>query len=257
MFNLSTEFPFLAGAPLVMACHLTGIFDVNRTTVLPNDDFSLVEAWASSLKTNGVNGIIFHNNFSETTIKEQQHAQLSFIRVGFNNKYNPNIYRYLIYSEFLNRFVFHISALFVTDVSDVVMVQNPFIAVLFYNNTDTLFCGDEPKPLHNEWMQSHSEYLRHTIADYEAYENYFRDSPLLNCGIIGGSSIIMQRFINALTTLHKAYNQNNPTLYTGDMGAFNYLVRTKFNQKLLHGVPINTLFKGYEKERTDCWFRHK
>jgi hypothetical protein len=41
------------------------------------------------------------------------------------------------------------------------------------------------------------------------------------------------------------------------MGAFNYLARTKFNNQLKHGAPVNTLFKGYELERKDCWFRHK
>jgi hypothetical protein len=41
------------------------------------------------------------------------------------------------------------------------------------------------------------------------------------------------------------------------MGAFNYLVRTQFNHQLLHGAPVNTVFKMYETERNDCWFRHK
>ena len=47
------------------------------------------------------------------------------------------------------------------------------------------------------------------------------------------------------------------TAYTGDMGAFNYLARTRFNANLHHGAPVNTVFKSYENERTDCWFRHK
>jgi len=41
------------------------------------------------------------------------------------------------------------------------------------------------------------------------------------------------------------------------MGAFNYLTRTQFNEQIIHGTPVNTVFKGYENERTDCWFRHK
>jgi len=41
------------------------------------------------------------------------------------------------------------------------------------------------------------------------------------------------------------------------MGAFNYLVRTQYNSNLIHGKPVNTVFKGFEVERTDCWFRHK
>jgi hypothetical protein len=41
------------------------------------------------------------------------------------------------------------------------------------------------------------------------------------------------------------------------MGAFNYLARTQFNGHLRHGAPVNTVFKMYETERQDCWFRHK
>jgi len=41
------------------------------------------------------------------------------------------------------------------------------------------------------------------------------------------------------------------------MGAFNYLARTQFNGHLRHGAPVNTVFKMYENERQDCWFRHK
>lgn len=144
-----------------------------------------------------------------------------------------------------------------TDISDVVVVQNPFIQPLFIDNPDTLFCGDEPKPLDNEWMRDHSEHLRVGIADYAAYEETFRESPLLNCGIVGGSREVMTDFINQLAAIHNRYNRTNTTDYTGDMGAFNYLVRTQFNDRVLHGAPINTVFKEYQEERTDCWFRHK
>jgi hypothetical protein len=60
-----------------------------------------------------------------------------------------------------------------------------------------------------------------------------------------------------LASIHEQHNLDNKTAYTGDMGAFNYLVRTKYNDQLIHGAPVNTVFKGYEENRKDCWFRHK
>jgi hypothetical protein len=60
-----------------------------------------------------------------------------------------------------------------------------------------------------------------------------------------------------LAQIHEQYNHDNQTAYTGDMGAFNYLMRTQFNQQVLHGSPINTVFKAYKLNKTDCWFRHK
>jgi hypothetical protein len=106
-------------------------------------------------------------------------------------------------------------------------------------------------------MLAHSTHLRNNLADYAAYEEKFKDETLLNCGILGGSAPLMIDFIQQLCTIHELANKDNLTAFTGDMGAFNYLIRTRFNTQILHGAPVNTVFKGYENDRTDCWFRHK
>ena len=67
----------------------------------------------------------------------------------------------------------------------------------------------------------------------------------------------MTFLLTELVSFHKLYNQNNKAAYTGDMGAFNYIARNKFNTQLIHGAPINTIFKGYETNNNSCWFRHK
>lgn len=257
MFSEAVTFPFNAGEPLVMTCHFTGIYDVNRNTTLPNDDFSLLSDWANSLQKHHVNGIIFHNNFCETTCLKYQNSQLHFVRVRNDDTFSPNVYRYIVYREFLKQFASKISHFFITDATDVVMLKNPFVDAFFTSNNNKLFCGDEPATLDNEWMYYHSETLRNKIDGYADYEAQFKNSTLLNCGIIGGNVLIMNRFLEKLASIHEQYNRNNTSLYTGDMGAFNYLMRTSFNNLVLHGAPVNTVFKQYEKERTDCLFRHK
>jgi hypothetical protein len=249
--------PFLVSKQLVMACHITGVYDVNRSNTLPDDDYLLVKAWADSITALCLNGIIFHNNFTEQTCAEYENENITFIKITYSAQFNPNVYRYFVYQDFLQKYIQGLESVFITDISDVVVLNNPFVQPLFKNNPDTLFCGDEPKTLNDEWMQAHAEHLRSQIADYEGYENRFKDAPLLNCGIIGGNISLMQEFIDKLCLIHQQYNQNNQTAYTGDMGAFNYLVRTQFNNRVLHGAPINTEFKRYESDRTDCWFRHK
>lgn len=257
MFSEAVAFPFEVGEPLVMTCHFTGIYDVNRNTTLPNNDFSLVNDWANSLQKHKVNGIIFHNNFREATCLKYQHAQLHFIRVTHDATFSPNVYRYMVYREFLKQYAAQISHLFVTDATDVVMLKNPFADAFFTSNTNKLFCGDEPEILGNEWMYHHSQTLRNQIEGYADYEGKFKNETLLNCGIIGGNILVMSSFIEKLASIHEQFNQNNTSQYTGDMGAFNYLVRTEFNNYLLQGAPVNTIFKHYETERTDCWFSHK
>lgn len=251
------NFRLLNHRNLVLACHMTGVYDANRSMVLEDDSYDLVRDWAESIADYKIHGIIFHNNFSAATCDRYQNEYVSFIKVKYNPQFNPNVYRYCVYRDFMEQYVDALDAVFVTDISDVVMVRNPFLEADFLDNPTALFCGDEPKILNNDWMQDHSAHLRGQIPDFAAYEAHFGDETLLNCGIIGGNAALMSDFIARLWSIHQLANHANETAFTGDMGAFNYLVRTQFNEQLRHGAPVNTVFKMYENERTDCWFRHK
>lgn len=242
---------------LILGCQFTGIYDVNRSTILPDDDFDLVKDWANSIAALKLKGILFHNHFSDHTCAKFQNDFLQFIKVPYTPKFNPNVYRYFMYEDFLKTRAISIDNLFLTDITDVVVLNNPFTQPLFTSNKNALFCGDEPQVLRNEWMWEHSSHLRKSIADFNSYESTFQDATLLNCGIIGGNRDVMQKFLTDLCGIHQKHNQHNNSAYTGDMGAFNYLARTKYYDKVIHGFPVNTIFKSYENDRQDCWFRHK
>jgi len=242
---------------LIMACHITGVYDVNRSTTLEHDNFKLVQEWAESVANLKINGIIFHNNFSNETCKKYENEYISFIKIDYNPAFNPNVYRYFVYKEFLDVYANRLKNIFVTDISDVTLVKNPFIDPLFLENPTAIFCGDEPKILNNDWMNEHNSHLRKKIEDFADYEENFKEATLLNCGIIGGEIAVFNDFIQKLYAIHKNFNTENKTAFTGDMGAFNYLARTQFNNQLIHGKPVNTVFKKYENERLDCWFKHK
>jgi hypothetical protein len=255
---MAVEYPiFPPNTNLVMACHISGVHDVNRNTTLANDSYELVKDWAQSIIAGNLQGVIFHNNFSEETCKSFENKNISFIKIAYDPQFNPNVFRYFAYRDFLKQQIQKSNAIFITDISDVVLVNNPFTDPLFCENPTALFCGDEPKILHNGWMIAHAENLRKNIPDYAAYESTFGNETLLNCGIIGGSASLLFDFLKQLCAIHQHANSDNKTAYTGDMGAFNYLARTAFNEQLIHGAPVNTVFKEYENNRNDCWFRHK
>jgi hypothetical protein len=239
---------------LILATYLAGIYDVNRNETLPADDISIIAAWADSIVGLGLQGIVFHNSLSENSTAKYK-GNITFVKVQFDKKYNTNIFRYFLYNDFLN--ANKVDNVFFTDITDVVVLNNPFTQLLFLNNINHIFCGDEPKLLGNEWMIDHSVHLRSNIIDYALYEEKFKESILLNCGIVGGNIKIIQPFLEKICSIHEKYNTDNKTAYTGDMGAFNYLVRTQYNEHIIHGSPVNTIFKEYETERMDCWFRHK
>ncbi|MBB6004566.1 hypothetical protein [Arcicella rosea] len=255
--NPFLSYPDITTKELIFGCHITGIFDVNRNNTLQDDDFGLVEKWSTSIKNLNLKAILFHNNFSEKTQKTFESDHLAFVEIKYDTRFNPNVFRYFVYLEFLKIHSKVIEKIFVTDVSDVVAVKNPFKEKLLLTNPDTIFCGDEPKLLENDWMIEHASHLRSKIPSYCLYESTFKDAILLNCGIIGGNIKVMFPFLNKLWHIHETYNHDNKTAFTGDMGAFNYLIRTEFNSNLIHGEPVNTVFKMFEELRQDCWFRHK
>lgn len=240
-----------------MACHISGVYDVNRKITLMNDNYEYVRNWVESLVDADLQGIIFHNNFTSETCKKFENKCVSFIKIDYDNHYSPNVHRYFIYKDFLQKEMHRFENIFVTDVSDVTVAKNPFVDSFFLENPTSIFCGDEPLKLNNDWMHANSEMFRNKINDFTKYEKEFGEERLLNCGIIGGHTSLLFDFIQKLCSIHQQFNRDNQTGYTGDMGAFNYLMRTQFNQQLKHGAPVNTMFNYYEIERTDCWFRHK
>lgn len=248
---------FKVSGNLICASLFTGVFDVNRSEMLPEDDFQLIEKWCSSIQKLGLQGIVFHNTFSEKTISERENEHIHFIRVDFQTKLNANVYRYLVYLDFLKKFGHQIQNIFFTDIADVEVVKNPFTDLLFTQNPNSLFCGDEEELLDNPWMKDHCKHLRNLIPEFSDFEEINKAEVLLNCGVIGGQTTVMLSILEVLSLIHSTITISNETPFTLDMGAFNFVARTKFGDRLKHGFPVNTRFKSYESQRTDCWFRHK
>lgn len=248
---------FQVSGNLICASLFTGSFDVNRNEMLAPDDFQIVEKWFYSIVNLGLQGVIFHNNFSEQTIAKHKNEHIQFIRVDFQTKLNANVYRYLVYSDFLKNYGSQLQNIFFTDISDVEVVSNPFTDSLFLQNPKSLFCGDEEEILDIPWMNDHCSHLRNLIPAFGEFEEKNRTETLLNCGVIGGEIGLVLSLMEELAGIHSQYTISNRTPYTLDMGAFNFVARTRFSDRLKHGFPVNTRFKRYESDRTDCWFRHK
>lgn len=242
---------------IICASLFTGVYDVNRNELLPADDFQIIEKWVESIQKLGLNGVIFHNNFSPKTVSAHENEQLRFFKVEFNSPLNANVYRYLVYFDFLKKYRNQIERVFFTDIADVEVVKNPFSDPFFIQNPDSLFCGDEDEILNNPWMKDHCTHLRNLIPEFSDFEENNSSKILLNCGVIGGGFGVMYPLMEALYRIHTTITISNQTPFTLDMGAFNFVVRSKFSDRLIHGFPVNTRFKRYESERRDCWFKHK
>ena len=112
---------------VILASLITGVYDVNRSETLKDDDFSVVEAWANSISNLKLQGIIFHNNFSDVTCKANESEFIRFVKVNYNPQFNPNVFRYFVYNKFCNENSHLLKNVFVTDVSDVIVLKNPSV----------------------------------------------------------------------------------------------------------------------------------
>lgn len=242
---------------LIFASLLTGVYDVNRNELLKQNEFSIIQKWYDSIVQLQLHAIVFHNTFSKDMVEKYSNEYIQFIEIQYDKRLNPNVFRYFIYQDYITRHLQQISHLFVTDITDVEVVNNPFTSAVFLQNSDCLFCGDEPEILDNEWMRNHSDHLRKSIPEFSNYEALHQQQTLLNCGVIGANVTVMKLLFDGMVALHEACSFTNKTAYTLDMGVFNYAARTTFADKIFHGKPVNTVFKKYENNRSDCWFRHK
>jgi len=241
----------------IFASLLTGVYDVNRNELLKKNDFGIVKKWYNSIVNLQLNGIIFHNTFSKEIVEKYTNKYIKFIKVEYDESLNPNVFRYFIYQDYLRKNETKISNLFVTDISDVEVISDPFQSHVFLEKPDFLFCGDETEILDNEWMRNHCSHLRNSMPEFGVYEAQQKNETLINCGVIGGKLSVMKSLLDKMVDMHKVLSYSNTTAYTLDMGVFNFIARTGFAHKIIHGEPVNTVFKKYESQRTDCWFRHK
>ena len=216
------------GKDVVLTCYFSGIPDPQRDNKKWSADYSAIETLKDSVETRGVELVLIHNCFdlpNRTTISG-----------------SPYFERWLKQWQYLRDHP-EIERLFVVDATDVDMLSNPFTQL----ERGKLYIGDEPtQTLNNRWMTAMH---REPMVNKYLVDN--GDKPLLNCGVVGGD----RKTVMSLCRDMYLYGFNNPREQT-DMGVFNYLMYSKYADKIEYGRHVTTLFKQYEV-KSSAWWRHK
>lgn len=196
--------------------------------------------------------LVFYDQLNPNFPQKYNPEYVTFIKVEDCNNYSPHDYRWLIYHNFISTNFIDIDNIFFTDISDVIIKQNPFLHI----KNDILYIGDEYEyPWENWWSSPRIKYYLDNLGNFnEIYEKY-KYFSFLNAGILGGDKNIVLKFLDLMEsyiglTLDKPYE-------TTDMILFNYILYKYFSDKINHGEPINSKFKLNETNREDVWFIHK
>ncbi|WP_417444626.1 glycosyltransferase family 2 protein [Joostella sp.] len=165
--------------------------------------------------------------------------------------HNPYFQRWISIYQFLQER--HYDTVFCIDATDVEVLKNPFN----YIQENTLYVGYEPTTLGSDWMrQNHkARFLQNFFKDYS-------NMTLVNAGIIGGQTDIVKEFIRIFLDhyftnyANVAFKKDLSVGEKGDMGLFNFVAYTYFNDKLMYGREVCTSFKAFENNKIS-WFKHK
>lgn len=228
-----TYVPFIKKKKILLTCYFTGVSDPQRGNAW-QAKLSDIDPLIKSLKETEL--VILTDCFDES--QGNKHA---FVRVETN--VNPYIQRWISYREYLIKNRDHIDNVFCIDATDVEVLKEPD----WDNIGDRIYTGDENELLKSPWIIN--------MHPVKPLTDFFEDNPnlqLLNAGILGGNLDNLIEFMRQMIDFWSLSDMGKT-----DMGVFNYIARTNWNDKIVSGRQVCTIFKGFEKENKVSWFKHK
>lgn len=140
-----------------------------------------------------------------------------------------------------------------TDGTDVVMLHEPWAEM----EPGKIYVGSEHKTNADEWMAAN-----HHGAAYRQFLEQYRDSPLLNAGLLGGSRADVMEFAHRIIRLYyriesqRFWKMETAPATLVDMGAFGMASRS-FGDRIVTGPKVHTIFKTDGVGKENAWWKHK
>jgi hypothetical protein len=140
-----------------------------------------------------------------------------------------------------------------TDGTDVEMLREPWAEM----EPGKVYVGSEHKTYADEWMKAN-----HHGKAYSEFFDQYRDEPLLNAGLLGGSRADVMEFAHRIIRLYyriesqRFWKMETAQVTLVDMGAFGISAKS-FGDRVVTGPKVHTIFKTDGIGKEHAWFRHK
>jgi hypothetical protein len=234
-----------------MDCIITTYFtsekDPQRLNNWANDDFSIIKDFYDSVIEHNLNCFILMDNSTDEFIKKYETDRIKFIKCDSTGLNMVDV-RWKLYNKILNEKT-EIKRAFFLDISDIVILKNAFDFI----KPDNIYCGDEEElNISSVWMKHRYNLLKNPEVE-AAMPNYL-NNKILNAGILGGERNYLLGITNKMAELLEFSKIKHTTV---DMCIFNHILYTYCKGMIVHGLPVNTVFKKEDINNETAWFKHK
>ena len=217
------------------------------------DLIGYIDGWYSSIKHLGLNAFLLLDCPEDVELLgDKQTDQIRLVLVDQPSGLNQMDIRWKFILSFIKSMP-DLDNMFVTDLGDVVVLRDPFVAPL----EDKIYVGDDElnEVVGGIWMMKHWPLLIFKHPEVRRFVLTHINHRLLNSGLLGGHR---EKFVGFLEQAVQTFDRFGITTpYPIDMHVFNYLLYTYYDGEYVHGVPFNTRFRKNELEHPTAWFKHK
>ncbi|EBY0801687.1 glycosyltransferase family 2 protein [Salmonella enterica subsp. enterica serovar Berlin] len=234
--------PFRTQQNVVITTLLTSQPDPQRPTKMAADS-SLLQQWASSIR--GAAAVVLADEL--TTVPDGA----TLIPVS-PLQMSPYFARWLHIYQYLRAHPeYHL--VWCTDGTDVEMLRDPWAEMV----PGKIYVGSEHKTYADEWMRAN-----HHGKAYSDFIEQHRDEQLLNAGLLGGRREDVMEFAHRIIRLYyriesqRFWKMETAPATLVDMGAFGMAAKS-FEDRIVTGPRIHTIFKSDGVGKEHAWFRHK
>lgn len=213
------------------------------------EDINYIKSWYDSINTLKLNGLVFYDNLSKNFVDQYTTKFVQFIKVD-TSLYSNNDWRFFCYRNYFRNHKY--DSIFLTDGSDVVVVQNPSQIIDKYPYIDIFLCKDSVNLNQFPYISLHEQVRWESLLWFLKYQ---KELPLLNMGVIGGSYTNMLKFLESFCRERIKIGNCD---FNADMWLGQYVFRHELRHfNLMVGEPFTSVFKEYQNNRSDVYFIHK
>ncbi|KNC84279.1 hypothetical protein SARC_03505 [Sphaeroforma arctica JP610] len=240
-----------AGRAVVFSCYFNKKVDPQRGQFLADDNFKYIEKWYLSVVEKDLYAVIFHDGLSSEFLRKYSTMKITFHHVALGER-STNDERFFFYYKYLSEHP-EITAVVMTDISDVVIQNDPFEFMMLTG--DYIYAGRDygNKMEDNGWLTPRERVCFVKGFDKEEHRLIKKKSQVYNAGVVGGYTDTMIEFLGEMTY----YLSLCPIKFNCNMPVYNFVLHRSFETRIFSGFPWNSRFFMKEKDPLGVYIIHK